>query len=843
MEPSRITFRLLVHAILLSFVLFTIASCSTNQSQSPKKGPDKAPGSWMYNQRAFPNGINREAKAAAIKQHKLMATSRRSSFDNEWEAVGPINIGGRMTDVSLHPTEKDIMYAGSSVGGVWRSVDRGFEWELVFEEPGGISIGNIEVSRHDPNIIYVGTGEANGSATSGAFFGNGMYKSTDAGNTWENIGLPKSDHIGRILVHPEDSDIVFVAVAGKLYDKNPERGVYKTVDGGETWDRTLFVSDSTSVIDISMSPLEPDVLFASTWERTRFPSFRVYGGVTSGLHRSRDGGETWELLTNDLPQPNESTGRIGVFVAPSDPNIVYASYTFNATSNVFDGLYRSNDQGDTWTRYGDELADIYRTFGWFFGNVRVSPTNPDEAYVMGLDTYQTLNGGVTWNEWTLNSVHVDQHGMEFHDTDSDFVVIANDGGLYITENKGLSFRHVETIANNQFYECVIHPTLPKTYFGGAQDNGTLLTRDNGEGGYLRISGGDGFTIKFDDVNPDLYYVTSQFGNIRRSTSLDPFQDTNIRPGGNFVSRNNWNTPFVTIPNQENGILYGGERLLSSADRGETWEIISPDLTNGPHGTSTSFGTISSIAISELDPELIVVGTDDGNVQITTDGGLSWILVSDDLPLLSVSSVATDPFDASTIYVTYSGYAKNNYLPHILRSSDLGVTWTDIGSTLPESPINEIVIDPSLTDHYYVASDESVYFTDNGGDSWGILGIDLPLSIFADLDIHAENRELLAASFGRSMFSYELPTEQVSSTVDGLENSIKIFPNPTSDFITIDQADIGDIIEVMILDISGRMIKNVSAHLKTIDVSNLESGHYLLRLITEEGIVSKKFSKI
>ncbi|MFT4535188.1 MAG: photosystem II stability/assembly factor-like uncharacterized protein [Saprospiraceae bacterium] len=830
-------------AIIIGILLLVVSSCKQEQPSTPTYGPDKAPGSWIYNQRAFPNGINREAKALALKQHKSMAKSSDSRFDKEWKQVGPINVGGRFTDISLHPTDKDIMYAGSAVGGVWKSIDRGFEWELVFEEEGGISIGNVEVSSNDPNTIYVGTGEANGSATSGAFFGNGMYKSSDAGVTWKNIGLPNSDHIGRILVHPEDSDIVYVAVAGKLYGKNTERGVYKTVNGGDTWEQALFISDSTAVIDISMSTLEPEVLFAASWERTRFALNRTYGGITSGIHRSKDGGKTWEVMTNGLPEPDVSTGRIGISVSPSDPNQIYTSYTSDPITNRFSAVYSSSDQGDSWTELnGEELSNIYSSFGWYFGNVRVHPTNPQEAYLMGLNTYQTKDGGATWNQWT-SGVHVDQHGMEFHATDPDFRVIGNDGGIYITEDAGLTFRHVETIANNQLYECVIHPTLPETYFGGAQDNGTQMTNANGEAGYVRIGEGDGFTIKFDYINPNLHYTTSQNGGINRRTTLIPFQNEFIKPDADLRSRLNWNTPFVTIPNEENGILFGAEHILYSAEAGDNWEIISPDLTNGPYGSVTSFGTISAIAISEINQDIIVAGTDDGNVQITTDRGLSWTKVSEDLPMLSVSSVATDPIDEATIYVTYSGYRFNNYLPHVLKSTDYGDTWTDIGSSLPESPINEIVIDPTLPDHYYIASDESVYFSFDAGESWEILGTALPPTVFADLDLHDEKRELLAASYGRSMFTYDLPSEPISAIINALTESLNIYPNPSSDYISIDLTNNIVVSEITLLDISGRVMKNVSISDRKVDITSLGIGNYILRMVTQQGIISKKFTKI
>ncbi len=826
------------------FLTFALTSCSENiklQSDTISHGPDSAPSSWMYNQRAFPNGINREIRSEAVKQYQSMSLSSDSRYDKPWNAVGPTNIGGRFTDISLHPTDTNIIYAGSSVGGVWKSTDKGHNWSLIFDEPGGVSIGNLEVSPANPDVIYIGTGEANGSATSGAFFGNGIYKSVDAGETWENVGLPFSDHIGRIVGHPTNEDITYVAVAGKLYGKNQERGVYKTENGGETWEQKLFVNDSTAMIDVAMSAADPEVLFASSWERTRFAQGRIYGGFSSGIHRSLDGGDTWELLSNGLPVNEGDIGRIGLAVSQTNPNIVYTSYTNNVVTNRFLGIYKSEDQGDSWTELnGDTLTNVFSSFGWFFGNVRINPINDDEVFVMGLNTLNTIDGEF-WNFWSTG-VHVDQHGMEIHPQDPDYRVICNDGGIYITENAGGNFRHVETIDNNQFYECAIHPTLPETYLAGAQDNGTLLTQGNGLDGYIRISGGDGFGVQFDKINPEIYYVTSQFGNIRRATSLVAFVSENIRPGSDIASRRNWNTPFVTIPNLLGGILYGAEQVLMSRDTGSTWEVISPDLTNGPYEGS-GFGTITCLAISIVNQDIIMAGTDDGNVQITTNGGADWTLISADLPLLEVSSVATDPNDEATIYVTFSGYRFDDYLPHVLRSTDYGDTWTDISSNLPETPINEIVIDPTIPYQYYLATDLGVFFSSDEGATWQVLGKDLPSTIVADLDLNDERRQLLAGTFGRSMYTYELPSEPLSTKEDIAENMLSIYPNPTADIINIDSDRLINIKNITINDNAGRVIRSINPSRTSLDVTNLQSGIYNLRVATEEKIIVKKFVKL
>ena len=830
--------------LIFLFIAFVLGSCSDYskpQSSNLSYGPDSAPSSWMYSQRAFPNGINREVKQEAIKQYHTMLHSNNSRYDKPWNAVGPTNIGGRFTDISLHPADTNIIYAGSSVGGVWKSTDKGYNWSLIFDEPGGVSIGNVEVSSSNPDMIFIGTGEANGSATSGAFFGNGIYKSNDAGETWTNVGLPKSDHIGRIITHPTNEDIVYTAVAGKLYGKNQERGVYKTEDGGLNWEQKLFINDSTAVIDVAMSAADPDVLFAASWERTRFAQGRVYGGFSSGIHRSMDGGDTWELLSNGLPVNQGDIGRIGLAVSQTDPNIVYASYTSDVITNRFLGMYKSEDQGKIWTELnGDMLSNVFSSFGWFFGNVRINPINDDEVFVMGLRTEHTTDGEI-WDTWT-SGVHVDQHGMEIHPLDPNYRVICNDGGIYITEDAGANFRHVETIDNNQFYECAIHPILLDTYLAGAQDNGTLLTQGNGLDGYVRISGGDGFGVQFDKVSPEILYVTSQNGNIRRATNLEAYSSQNIRPGSDIASRRNWNTPFVTIPNELGGILYGAERVLISQDTGSNWEVISPDLTNGPY-VGSSFGTITCLAISNINQDVIIAGTDDGNVQITTDRGLNWSLISDDLPLLEVSSVATDPNDEATVYVTFSGYRSDNYLPHVLKSKDYGDTWTDISSNLPETPINEIVIDPTIPDQYYLATDLGVFFSSDEGSSWQILGKDLPPTVVADLDLNDERRLLLAGTFGRSMYTYELPSEPLSTEEDITENLINIYPNPTTGILNIDADQIEKIKLITINDNVGKVVQVINANQSSVDISDLQSGIYNLRVVTDVRIVVQRFIKL
>ena len=424
-----------ISGLILVVCMFIYITSTSEKDTSQKSLQEEYPHEWMYNQRAYPdNIINKQAIIQAVDQRKSIMTNRASQ-ETDWEFVGPLNIRGRVTDVAISPINDNHLYITTAVGGVFRSYDRGENWEPIFDEVGVPSIGNIAIAPSDSQRIYVGTGEANGSATSGAFLGNGIYRSDNNGDTWTNIGLQETNHIGRIVVDPTDADRVFVAATGILYGKNNERGIYRTTNGGNEWEQVLFVTDSTAAIDVVMNPIHRDTLFAAMWERTRKPYQRDYGGVTSAIHRSTDGGDTWEVLTNGLPISDEQTGRIGLAISESDPNTVYARYTTNEITNVFDGVYKSTDSGNSWTLVSDSsINGIDSSFGWYFGNLRVHPEDSDEVFVLGQQLYKTLNSGDNWD--FVGGMHVDHHAMEFSRTDSNFILAGNDGGAYISEDRG-----------------------------------------------------------------------------------------------------------------------------------------------------------------------------------------------------------------------------------------------------------------------------------------------------------------------------------------------------------------------------------------------------------------------
>lgn len=792
--------------LILSVLMLTGCNHPVDPDE-PEEDKNETPGEWMYHQRAFPFGkINRRAITEGIQITKE-AHLRRRSLEEPWINAGPYNIGGRITAIALHPTDQDIMYVGASVGGLWKSEDGGVTWNVIFEEPGALSIGSVAIAISEPNTLYVGTGEANSSATSGAFFGTGMYKSTDGGETWAQIGLDASHHIGRIVIAPDNPDKVFVAVAGTLYGKSQERGVYRTLDGGDSWKRMLFVSDSTACIDIVLNPENTNSLYASTWERLRYPDKRSYAGITSRVYKSTDGGETWIQMENGLPN-NLEVGRIGLALAPSDTSVIYAAYTRDASKNLFDGIYKTVDAGASWIRVDNgSLGSAFSSFGWFFGNIRVHPHYADSVFLVGLKTHVSGDGGVSWMQHMPNAVHVDQHAYQVHPLNPTLRVAGNDGGVYISQDAGVTWDHVTVIPISQFYTCEVDPQLPERLYGGMQDNGTARTPSGLEYEWVRIWGGDGFYTRVDPTNSSIIYVETQWGNMRRS-----FDDGNswswALDGVDFDDRTNWNTPYIIAPHNPKVLYYGTHRLYRSDDRTLSWNLISEDLTN-PETSLDDIGTISTIASSESDSNVIYVGSDDGYVHVTFNGGDTWTVISDELPLRYVTRVAVDPFDAMSAYVTLSGYRNVDYIPHVFYTNDGGQTWEDISGNLPEIPVNDIIIDPEMDNTLYIANDQGVWYTYDNGIVWNILGTGLPSTVVNDLTLHRDTRKLIAGTYGRSMFTILLG--EPSSTRDFVNSigSTRVFPNPASRTTTLELDLIsGATASISCMAISGKLIRQI-----------------------------------
>ncbi len=850
---KELPYQLILVSVFLSLFFWNCTPSPVIPNEEEESSSKMLPHEWMYAQRAFPdNHIDKEAIKNGYRITKLAKQKAQERFEEEWELAGPVNIGGRITDIALHPTDQNIIYVGTAVGGIFKTSDGGENWEVVFEDEGALSIGNLAIAPSDPNILYVGSGEANGSATSGAFFGDGIYKTSDGGDNWEFMGLENTQHIGRIVVDPENADRVFVAAAGVLYGKNNERGLYRTLDGGDSWENVLFISDSTACIDVVINPENADLVYAATWERIRQPWQRRYGGLTSRIYRSFDGGESWEQLTNGLPADDEQTGRIGLAISPSEPNVLYTSYTTNFITNTFDGIYKSEDAGTSWTQVddGSTINFVFSSFGWFFGNLRLNPGNSDDLWVLGVQLVRSFDGAQTWTNAT-NNMHVDFHALEIHPQNPDLVVAGNDGGVYISNNGGSDWEHVKSIPNNMFYNCEIDHSQPERIYAGAQDQGSVRTVTGNVDDFERILGGDGFHIIVDPVDPSYVYAEFQFGNLHRSDVGGPNMQFKFNGEDD---RTNWNTPIVMDPTDPLTIYYGGNRLWKSIDRGDNFEIISDDLTDGLHPSgSLSYGTITTIAVSLNNPETIYTGSDDGNVNVTFNGGDNWTNISSGIPNRYVTGVAIHPQEPLTAYVTLSGYRSVDYQPHILTTVDGGDNWEDISSNLPEIPINDIIVHPDFPNLLFIANDMGVWYSTSSGAVWEILGTNMPFTVVNDLDLHAEEAFLIAATFGRSMLKLDISQLDPTPTKEELaiRQSLKVYPNPVRQIanvaFTLPSPSYG---EIQILSLNGRLLKKLgSQHFSIgrneniIDFTEYNAGTYLVRITTEVGIFTTKLVKV
>ncbi len=733
------------------------------------KGPGYLPSDWMDRQRSFPHGgIKTEAYLEALeKVRQLNAAAGRSAL--EWSFTGPTNIGGRITDIEIPGESFTNVYVATASGGILKTTNNGASWVNIFKDQPSIPVGDIAIDRSNTNLMYAGTGEANSSSQS--FRGDGIYKSTDGGTTWTHAGLELSAYIGRIVIDHSNPERVFVAACGNLFTPDEHRGVYRTTDGGNSWERVLFVNDSTSAIDIVQHPTNPDILYAAMWERMRGLNYRRSFGPGSGIWKSTDGGDTWAELSSGLPQGDE-TGRIGLAIAESSPSTLYAFY-----DNQFEvAVYKTQNSGQSWTRTNDgNLQGMNSTFGWYFGQIRVHPDDPQKLFVMGVYLYTSDNGGNTWYE-TGYEMHVDHHAMTFHPV-TNRIYEGNDGGLYFSDNNGSGWLYMNNLPITQFYDIEIDRLNPSRIYGGTQDNNTIRTWTGQTGNWEAILGGDGFYSIVDYTNSNIIYAEYQWGALHKSTN-----------GGSWMTgiydawssdRVNWSAPVIMHPANPQVLYFGTYRVWRTSNGGNSWSAVSGDLTQGDDGST--FHTISTLAVSSLEPDILLAGSDDGRVHLSVNGGSAWSDISEGLPERWVTRVATDPFDVNTIYVTLSGFRWDEPLAHVYKSTDLGQHWQAISDGLPGLPVNAFVADPGTRNRFFIGTDAGIFMSQNGGESWEIISQEIGNVPVTSLKIHAEENFLVAGTYGLS--SYKLDLNQLNVGVSeriipssGLR-AVLVYPSP------------------------------------------------------------------
>jgi photosystem II stability/assembly factor-like uncharacterized protein len=741
---------------------------------------------------ATAQATNRPAPAATPDTARLASLAGSLRF----RSIGPALTSGRISDVAVDPTDKQTWYVATAAGGVWKSTNAGISFTPIFDGEGSFSTGAITIDAKNPSVIWVGSGENNAQRV--VAYGDGIYKSIDAGRSWKNMGLEESEHIGRIVIDPRNSDVIYVASQGPLWSKGGERGLYKPTDGGTTWARVLHVDDWTGVNDVQMDPRNPDVLIATTWQRQRRTCCFVAGGPGSGVHRSTDGGATW--VKSQAGFPSGDLGRIGLSISPADPDVVYA---IAEGPQGRGGFFRSRNNGASWERMSG-----YQSGGNYYNEIFADPHDVDRVYAADVLLQVTDDGGRNFRRAGELGKHVDNHSAWIDPDDVDHLIVGSDGGVYESFDRGRSWRFAANLPVTQFYRVAVDDVQPfYRVFGGTQDNfsmgGPSRTRTiNGirNADWFITSGGDGFGSAIDPSDPNTVYAQSQFGYLSRFNlatgdvmGIQP-DDAPDGPG----LRWNWDSPLMISPHSPTRLYFAAERLLRSDDRGNSWRIVSPDLSRnidrgqlkmmdrvqgvdaiGRNVSTTLYGNITTIAESPLQEGVLVTGTNDGRISISEDGGANWRSI-DRFPAVPettyVTRVTASHHDARTIYATLNNHWTGDYKPYVLRSTDLGRTWTNIASNLPaRGSVWAIVEDPQNRQLLFVGTDFGVFTSVDGGARWIPLKNGLPTIQVRDMAIQARHSDLAIATFGRGFYILDDYSPLRAMTPEVVASAAHVFP--------------------------------------------------------------------
>lgn len=779
-------------AVLLSILAY-LSSTSFAQSDDPKKGSGNKGDSTKTpvvestkpgeNKPPAPKATEKDKKAAG----KPAASGEKAKTEEEkpkdpmssgtfnglrLRSIGPAFVSGRVVSLAVNPKNRNQYFVGAASSGVWKTDNSGVTFTPVFENEGSYSIGTVVIDPKDANVVWVGTGENNGQRS--VPYGDGVYRSDDGGKSWKNMGLKKSEHIARIVIDPRDSNVVYVAAQGPLWSAGGERGVYKTTDGGKTWKQALTISENTGASDLVMDPSNPDVLYATAWQRRRHVWTLISGGPESALYKSTDAGATWNKITSGLPR--EEMGRIGLAISPADPNVLYATVE---STNRKGGIFRSRDRGATWEKRND-----FDQGAMYYGTVFTDPKNVDRIYVMATILQVSDDGGKTLRPLGEKSKHVDNHVIYVDPNDTNYYLVGCDGGVYESFDRGATWQFKANLPMGQFYDVAVDNSRPFYYvYGGTQDNNSVggPSRTKSASGIVNSDwffthGGDGFRAQIDPEDPNIVYAESQYGGLVRYDRRTG-EEFGIQPQegkGEEPLRWNWDSPILISPHSHTRLYFAANKLFRSDDRGNTWKPVSGDLTRqidrdtlpvmgkiqtpdavAKHQSTSLYGNIVALAESSRKEGVIYAGTDDGLIQVTEDGGGNWrkLETFPGVPDRTyVSRLAASHHDALTVYASFDNHKNGDFKPYILRSADAGKTWKSIAANLPENgsvlAIAEDHVNPNLL---FVGTEFGLWFTVDGGGKWVQLKGNLPTIAVRDAVIHKRDSDLVIATFGRSFY--------------------------------------------------------------------------------------------
>ncbi|MCB9056948.1 MAG: glycosyl hydrolase [Calditrichae bacterium] len=716
-------------------------------------------------------------------------------------SIGPAFTSGRIADIAIDQDNPSTWYVAVGSGGVWKTINSGTTWQPLFDDQGSYSIGCITIDPANRSTIWVGTGENVGGRHVG--FGDGVYRSLDGGSSWENLGLKESQHISKIIVHPENSDIIWVAAQGPLWNKGGERGIFKSIDGGKKWKHVLGDKEWIGATDILINPDNPDILYAATWQRHRNIAAYMGGGPGSGIHRSMDGGETWEKLSSGLPGGN--MGKIGMAISPQNPDVIYAAIELERRTGA---VYRSSNGGSTWTKMSDTVSG--GTGPHYYQELYASPHAFDRIYLADVRMQISDDGGKTFRRMSERFKHSDNHALAFHPDDPDYLLCGTDGGLYESFDLADNWHFISNLPVTQFYKVAVDDSEPfYNIVGGTQDNSTqygpsqtVWTRGIDNSDWILTIGGDGHQPATEPGNPDIVYSESQEGFMSR-VDMTNGESILIQPqpeSGEDYERFNWDSPILVSPHKASRIYFASHRVWQSEDRGDSWTAISADLTRDQERLSlpimgqtwgfeepwdvyamSNYNSITSLAESPLKEGLIYAGTDDGLIQVTEDGGKNWrrIEVSNlpDVPKTAfVNDIKADLFDVNTVYIALDNHKFGDFKPYLLKSTDLGKSWTSIAGNIPEKTlIWRLVQDHKKPGLLFSATEFGIYFTIDGGNKWIKLSGGVPTISFRDLAIQRRENDLIGASFGRGFYIFDDYSVLRNVSEQQLKKEATVFP--------------------------------------------------------------------
>ncbi|HEK86341.1 MAG: VPS10 domain-containing protein [Candidatus Saccharicenans sp.] len=866
-----------------------------------------------------------DQRLASWELHKKMA--QESWFRMfEWKNLGPYFMGGRICDIQGYASNPLRVIVAAASGGLWLTENNGTTWRPLFDNESSIGFGDVAIYEKDPNLIWAGTGEENSSRSS--YAGTGVFKSTDGGKTWQHMGLADTHHIAEIIIHPENPDIVYVAAIGHLYTENTERGVFKTTDGGKTWQKVLYVSSKTGVISLAMDPSNPEVLYAATWERLRQAWNMQEAGRESAIYKTEDGGQHWRKIVNGFPQ-NEYVGRIGLAISPSNPKVIYAfldnqeprtpikkpagakeeltveaikkmtvkdflkiedgkletllrqnkaPMTFNSKSvkeavqngklslndlaDILIGgaeaalfntqvkgaeVYRSDDGGEHWrkTHEGFLSNSIVNTYGYYFGQIYVSPEDENVVYILGVPLMKSTDGGKTFKEipenggsygYGYSDVHPDNHALWINPKDPRIIWLGNDGGLNVSYDAGQTFQRINNLPLAQCYTISFDYETPYNIYTGLQDNGVNVgPRDFVYGrrdkDWKMILGGDGGFVEPSLYEKGIVYAEFQFGSLFRLNLNNPKENKMIKPQLKTVEppyRFNWLTPFFISRHNPFTLVLGANKVLKSVDRGDNWVEISPDLTDRKNITGdVPYATITALTESPFTPEVIYAGTDDGNVWVTKNGGCSWEKIIAGLPKKWVTRIEVSSHQPGRVYLTMIGYREDDFSTYVYASEDYGKTWVSIKNNLPDEGCNVIREDPVNENVIYLGTDLTVYVSLDRGQSWQSLRANLPTQPVYDLKIQPREKELIIGTHGRGVFvlpvqKIEQMTPQVLAkelyvfepdevSLPAGRREVEVGPEPQARFLVYAKTDGSG--QLAVKDLAGKVLKEMEVQFK------------------------------